>query len=242
MLWAALCRNCDAEKFYSSFYQSVVLNARKYFKSLESPVCTLLATRLADKLLAHFNKPSKVQDIPNKPITERETDALQYLSGYVIHALVRKVYKFSDYKSTQSQNLLTLLYAAKSDNISDQRLVASQTRGGLWSVTSECVQVFKFVEEEFRKITSAGHVTKVDGKQISENLVQRVDIVSTFETMVHGCTNSISKETRICLLKKMIQLYLRVRTFSYAKDITRSQAAKKKALRKDIKKKSKSET
>ena len=109
--WGALSRNFDAEKFYSSFYQSVVLNARKCFESLESPVCTLLATRLADKLLAHFDEPSKVQDVPSKPITEREIDALQYLSGYVIHALVRKIYRSSDYRSTQSQNLLALLYA-----------------------------------------------------------------------------------------------------------------------------------
>ena len=205
-------------------------------------MCTLLATRLADKLLANFKKPSKVQNAPSKPITEREIDALQYLSGYVIHALVRKMYKCTNYRSTESQNLLTLLYAAKSDNVSAQRLVASQTRGGLWSVTNECLQVFKLVEEEFRKITSGGHVTKIDGKKISESLVQRVDIVSSLETMVDGYTNSISMETRVCLLEKMVQLYLRVGTFSYAKDKTRSQAAKKKALRKDIKKKSQSGT
>eukprot|EP00795_Rhopilema_esculentum_P016415 gene16415-7820_t len=76
----------------------------------------------------------------SKPITEREMDALQYLSGYVMNALVRKVYKFSDYKSKQSQEILSLLYAAKNDNVSAQRIVASQTRGGLWSVTPECVQ------------------------------------------------------------------------------------------------------
>ncbi len=126
---------------------------------------TLLATRLAAKLLAHFNKPSKVQNLPSKPIREREIDALQYLSGYVIHALARKVYKSSDYRSTQSQNLLTLLYAVKSENTSAQRLIASQTQGGLWSVRHECLQVFKLVEEKFRKITSGGHVTKMMPKR-----------------------------------------------------------------------------
>ena len=29
ILWGGLSRNFDAEKFYSSFYQSIVLNARK---------------------------------------------------------------------------------------------------------------------------------------------------------------------------------------------------------------------
>ncbi len=96
MLWGALSKNYDAHKFYSSFYESAVLNANKYFKSLESTVCTLLATWLADKLVAHFNrlKQREVQNMPSKHITDREIDALQYLSGYVLHTLVRKVYNF----------------------------------------------------------------------------------------------------------------------------------------------------
>eukprot|EP00795_Rhopilema_esculentum_P012640 gene12640-3348_t len=122
-------------------------------------------------------------------------DALQYLSGYVMHVLVRKVYKFSEKKCKQSQVILSLLYAAKSDNVSAQRLVASQTRGGLLSVTPECVQVFRLVEEEFRKITSAAHIPKIDVKEISETLTHNVDIVSAFDTMVHVETDNKSTVT-----------------------------------------------
>ena len=161
----------------------------------------------------------------SKRITEREMDPLQCLSGYVMHALVGTVYKFSDYKSKQSQEILSLLYAAKSDNLSAQRLVASQTRGGLWSVTPECVQVFELVEEEFRKITSAAHIPKIYVKEISETLTHNVDMVSAFDTMVHGYTNNVTKETRVVLLQKMIQLYLNARVFSYAKSKTNLQAS-----------------
>ena len=94
------------------------------------------------------------------------------------------------------------------------------------------------MEEEFRKETSAVHVTKIDSSKISEALLQRIDMVSAYDSMTHGFTTTISKETRFCLLDKIIKLFLRVRAFSYVKDKTKLQACKNKALRKDIKKRS----
>ena len=131
-----------------------------------------------------------------------------------------------------------MLYAAKSDDFSSQKLISCQTRGGLWAVTAECLQVFKIVEEEFRKETSAVHVTKIDRGKISEALIQGIDMISAYNSMAHGFTTAISKETRFCLLDKMIMLFLQVRAFSYVKDKTKVQACKNKALCKDIKKRS----
>lgn len=91
-LYSSLSKNSDAEKFYSKFYQLIVMNARKYFKSLDFPMCTILATRLADKILAHHSKPVDNNNAV-KAISERDMDALQYLSGYVIHSLVKKIHK-----------------------------------------------------------------------------------------------------------------------------------------------------
>lgn len=236
-LYNSLCSNSDAEKFYSQFYKLIVMDAKKYFSSLDFPMCTLLATRLADKILAHFSRPAECKTVI-KPLTERDMQALQYLSGYVIHSLVRKIHRFTNWRSTNSQDLLTLLYAAKSDDFSSQKLISCQTRGGLWAVTAECLQVFKIVEEEFRKETNAVHVTKIDSSKISEALLQRIDMVSAYDSMTHEFTTTISKEIRFCLLDKMIKLFLKVRAFSYVKDKTKVQACKNKALRKDIKRRS----
>ena len=151
------------------------------------------------------------------PLTERDMQALQYLSGYVIHSLVRKIHRFTNWRSTDSQALLTLLYAAKSDDFSSQRLISCQTRGGLWAVTAECLQVFKIMEEEFRKETSAVHVTKIDSSKISEAL-QRIDMVSAYDSMTHEFTTTISKEIRFCLLDKMIKVLMKrnfLQQFSY---------------------------
>ena len=213
------------------------MDAKKYFDSLDFPMCTLVATRLGDKILAHYNLPLKYEPVV-KPVTERDMDALQYLSGYVIHSLVRKIHKFTNWRSKNAQDLLTLLYAAKSDDVSSQKLINCQTRGGLWAVTTECLHVFKLVEEEFRNETSAVHITKIDSDKISKALLKRIDMVSAYDSMTHGFTNTISKETRFFLLDKMIKLFLRVRAFSYVKDKTNLQVCRNKALHKNIKKKS----
>ena len=152
------------------------MDAKKYFNSLDFSMCTLLAARLTDKILAHYSRPADYETV-TKPLTERDMQALQYLSGYVIHSLVRKIHRFTNWRSTDSQALLTLLYAAKSDDFSSQRLISCQTRGGLWAVTAECLQVFKIMEEEFRKETSAVHVTKIDSSKISEALLQRIELI-----------------------------------------------------------------
>eukprot|EP00794_Sanderia_malayensis_P001919 gene1919-2176_t len=88
-LYDSLCNNSDAEKFYSSYYASVVVNAEFYFPPLTRPACTILATTLGDKVLAHYSKPDEKQVSSVKPITCKEMDGLQYLAGYVLHAMSR---------------------------------------------------------------------------------------------------------------------------------------------------------
>ena len=216
-LYNSLCSNSDAEKFYSQFYKLIVMNTKKYFNSLDLPMCTLLAARLTDKILAHYSRPADYETVI-KPLTERDMQALQYLSGYIIHSLVRKIHRFTNWKSTDSQALFTLLYAAKSDDFSSQRLISCQTRGGLWAVKAECLQVFKITEEEFRKETRAVHVTKIDSSKTSEALLQKIDMVSAYDSMTHGFTTTIFKEIRFFLLDKMIK---QVRAFSYVKHKTK---------------------
>eukprot|EP00794_Sanderia_malayensis_P011655 gene11655-12854_t len=90
-LYNSLCKNSKAEKFYSCYYQTIALNAKKYFKTLNPPVCTILATLLCDKILAYFNKKDEEPKVM-KPITSKELDGLKYLAGYVIHAVHRKLF------------------------------------------------------------------------------------------------------------------------------------------------------
>ena len=70
------------------------------------------------------------------------------------------------------------------------------------------------------------------------------DVISTYNSILENCFKTEGyKEIKHSLLLELFQLYLRVRAFSLAKDITvkfnlRNQSKKKKSLRKDIKKSS----
>ncbi len=97
------------------------------------------------------------------------------------------------------------------------KLIKSLTRGGLWEVKPEWVQIFKQVEEEFRKETDICK-TNINLPRVVTNLLGNVAIVSMFNTVLENVTHNLSKEKCFCLLEKLIALYLRVRSFSYAKD------------------------
>ncbi len=154
-LYDSLCQNSDAEKFYSSYYASVVVTAEFYFPPLPRPACTILATTLGDKVLAYYSKPDQKQVSNVKPITCKEMDGLQYLAGYVLHAMSRKMHKQKS-KEDVSQVLL-ILNSARTQQPPSHKLIKSLTRGVLWEVKPEWVQIFKQVEEECleRRLTSA---------------------------------------------------------------------------------------
>ena len=232
-LYQSLCKNSNAEKFYRSFYGTIVVNASIFLHPLKMPVCTMLATRVADKVLAHFNKPKTVL-LAMKKINQREFDGLQYLAGYVIHSLVKKIHKHKNCKTKEAQDMLTVLNSARSTNLDSQRLVKCQTRGGLWGVKPELQQMFKIVEEHFRNLENC-HTLLIDLKKITRNLMSDVNVVSLFNNVIENSECSIDEEAKVNILQKMIELYLRVRAFSMAKTKTLLESKKARGLRKGIK-------
>ncbi len=71
----------------------------------------------------------------------------------------------------------------------------------------------------FRKETDICK-TNINLPHVVTNLLGNVAIVSMFNTVLENVTHNLSKEKCFCLLEKLIALYLRVRSFSYAKDKT----------------------
>ena len=91
--------SANAEKFYSNFYSSVVLQASKYFPDLSQKGGTLFATKLANSLLTFFKKPTSIVSIEkenpkqssSKTLSLREMAGLQYLGGYIFRNLHQKI-------------------------------------------------------------------------------------------------------------------------------------------------------
>ena len=78
----------DDEKFYTNFYASVPVKSRDFFPGLTSAAATLLATKLADKMVIYCKQQANEQTQPSsKDLCERERGGLQYIGGYVLHNL-----------------------------------------------------------------------------------------------------------------------------------------------------------
>ena len=79
---------------------------------------------------------------------------------------------------------------------------------------------------------------------MTEELLQDTKIINLYKAIIGASdTNNVDNEVKVNLLENILKLYLRVRSFSFAKDITshkkqeqRNLKFKTKALRNDIKK------
>ena len=83
-----------------------------------------------------------------------------------------------------------------------------------------------------------GSIPVIDCHNLTGQLTGKLDVMSAFSAMEQGSSCKMDNETRINLLEKLIQLYLGVRAFSFAKSKTQLHSKKTKALRQDLKTKS----
>ena len=112
--------------------------------------------------------------------------------------------------------MLSVLNTAKIEN--DQILVDTRNRGGLWKVNERAQDIFIHCEKEFLSATSSSP-HKIDSQLLTSQLIKnpfvKCDITIICESADIICDSEISKN----LLEQLILLYLRVRSYSYAKKI-----------------------
>ena len=175
-----------------------------------------------------------------EPLKDKETDSLQYLGGYVLRNIFRKVKKSSKVSPSESQQMIAILKTSHVRVEANQKLVNTLNHGGLWAAHGLMQDIFVCCEIEFRKLVTVQNIRKIDSKQLVETLVCDITVNSKFNHLLEKTPikldNYVAKDT----LQKVIELFVNVRAFSHAKGIVESYKAKQhktksKSLRKDIK-------
>ena len=104
-------------------------------------------------------------------------------------------------------------------------------RGGLWKVDNNVTLICKVAEYHFKTITSV-QITKIDCKSIAYTLIKNPIIHENMSKIRSKSTDTIVKrEIALNLLQDLLTLYIRVRTFSFAKGQIQSHKIKQSRLK-----------
>ena len=193
-------RSGNIEKFYSDYYSTVCLMATNYFINLSCNAATLLATTVAEFILVYYKrKAAEINDdlhilpgnSPSKSVlSSMEIAGLQYLGGYVLHNLHRKL-KNSNLLDTQANSQsVAILQAAKLDNVTAEthELVGCLNRGSLWAITSQAQRIFEVVENHFRACTIKPNLKKIDLETIVSKSFTDSELLSNYEMILTECS------------------------------------------------------
>ena len=116
--------------------------------------------------------------------------------------------------------MLLVLQACKIHDISEQKLIACQTRGGLTGVNVECWETFIIAEQTFQEYNSVHHVNIIKNEKITKSLLENIKVISHLNSFVDCNYNKLNEEVKLNVLEQILKLYIRVCSFSYAKDFT----------------------
>ena len=147
-MYGRLVKSGNTERFYASFYSSIVSNAVMHFEGFLKDAATLLSTKVADCTLAKSKEKTKEVCIttctPLTKLSPEEEAGLQYLGGYVLQKLHKKLANSN--KSKETEQAMSILKAGKSEDqaVSEsQRLISSLNHGGYGELRKVHKQYFK---------------------------------------------------------------------------------------------------
>ena len=231
----------STEKFYETFYDKVVVRSETYAPSLQKNTSMLLFRKFADIFLAVVSKEEK-DETKTKNLSKKELAALQYLGGYVIRNMFKKYRNSKKYKNSDHQQAMALLKVCKTDSVnSHAELVSALSRGGLWQISYPVEKILVVAERRFCIHVSKPNIFKIEVELLVKSLMEFSFIQDNFKLVIEEAEINITKEVAKNVLYGILVLYIRIRAFSFAKDIVQKHKIKLKnvgkqtALRKSLK-------
>ena len=222
----------DAEKFYAEFHALLSKNMLPT-KCDDITVTNILMTEVANHILMHLSDKNSDISSSSKPITsitDKEIKCLQYISGYIVHKLHNKFRFSKNYSHEFNMQYVTILNTCKSYSDDTQTLVNARDRGSFWNVNKNMQQLFIKCECIFRAHTSLFSV-KIVCKDLVHVMLQNSVVVSNFKSICYGIDPEVNKEISLNLLEQILVLFVRLRTFSFAKDVRENKKIPRKQQR-----------
>ena len=242
-------KKIDLDKFYQRFYTAIPRKAQQCFPGISNHAATLLSMKLADQLLAQVKEgtaslsQTSTAELPE--LSERETAGLQYIGGYVFHKLHHKHRSGTKWQSKQSQCTMEVLKQGKcrSEELQTNKLTSALSRGGLWGINKDAEHIFVQAEINFRRFCPTDSSRKIDVNLMIAETIQDYTVKQAFDALVAKLDTVPDSTLLKDILNSIISLYIRVRCFSFARDVIQKfkmevKKGKTKRLREEIKRSS----
>ena len=239
------------EKFLSSYYAYVVKFGFQMLVEVKEYTSKIILIKLADSLYTrHQKKQRKEVEETSHNLSDRQLAGLQYLSGYVIHKLYKKSKNCKAWSSPENQIKQHILKTCREEDQNkqtNQKLLSTVNRGGLWYVCEEIQKILVISEKYFVRKMADGPNPNIKVKKLITDITKFSYVADFFSCIVNKIEIDTDtpefKMAEKSVLFQIVQLYIRVRMFSLAKDyvqqqrVSKSIKSKEKSLRKSLKKK-----
>ena len=243
-----LLRNNDAEKFYSYCYSQIVYKSQEYLPDYPEDMSTIILSKMTDKLLLKSKKKEEDSQQPSETesinLSDNEIHGLCYISGYIMHKLHKKMKNSPKWNTKTNQQIISALIATKASEIEEKEcessLIAKLNRGGLWIISDNMKSLMLTTELIYRKQTTILQNRVIEINKIADIIIKEENVVQKWQELIALSEIKVEKHVAKDLLMSIINLYIQIRSFTYAKDIVKKykqagKVKKEKALRTEMK-------
>ena len=112
---------------------------------------------------------------------------------------------------------MSLLLDGKTDSNPNAKLVEALSRGGLWFINENMERIFVIAENYFC-IKVSSYINKITVFDMVKKSMEFPQVQSIFKLIIDSADVEISKVVAKSTLYGILTLYIRVRSFSFAKD------------------------
>ena len=236
-IYEGCCRKRNQDTFLMDFYE-LLPKSSVLLQCDNRQLCSFIMISIPDHLVSLFKKSQQQPFIEQKDVSELseiERGPLSYIAGYVLSQLRKKP------SNDELQLLIQTMICPSSENT----FIESRSRGGLVTPCNDLVKILEVAEILFRQFTAkqSSVVKSIPSDKLCNDTFDSPLVKSLLDNILQGCGQEISKQIHTIYLENRIILYLKVRSFSYAKDYinkfkVQQKTGKSKALRKELKRKS----